>query len=101
MPAGWTTPEDGVWGDMDTARDTAAALQGRREEAQAWKGAFQDLKTELATSAQEQAKRLKNLEGQFQSERTAWKNAMKQSRAENIFWMVVVGGLGYAAGSSK
>ena len=101
MPAGWTTPEDGVWGDMDTARDTAAALQGRREEAKAWKGAFQDLKTELATSAQEQEQRLKSLEGQFQNERSAWKAEVKKSRAENIFWMVVIGGLGFVAGSSK
>ena len=98
MPAGWTTPEDGVWGDMDTARDTAAALQSRREEAKSWKGAFQDLKKELAASAREQEQRLKSLEGQFQNERTAWKAELKKSRAENIFWIIVAGGLGYAAG---
>ena len=41
-----------------TARDTAAALQSRRKERDAWRAAVQDLRKELVTSAEENARRL-------------------------------------------
>lgn len=98
VPAGWTTPEPGVWGDMSTARDTAAALTSRREEAKAWKVAVQDLRKELVTSAEENARRLDVLEKQFATERAAWRSETRKAKGTALLWVILAGGLGFAMG---
>lgn len=98
MPQGWTTPEPGVWGDMGTARDTAAALKARREERDAWKAAVQDLRKELATSAEENARRLDALERQIAEERAAWRSETQKAKGAALLWLIIAGGAGYAAG---
>lgn len=98
MPQGWTTPEPGVWGDMDTARDTAAALQSRRKERDTWRAAVQDLRKELVTSAEENARRLDALERQISEERAAWRAEVRRARGTALLWAVLAGGIGFAAG---
>ena len=98
MPQGWTTPEPGVWGDLETARGTAAALQSRRKERDAWKAAVQDLRKELVTSAEENARRLDALERQISEERTAWRAEVRKARSTALVWMILAGGIGFAVG---
>jgi len=98
VPQGWTTPEPGVWGDMNTARDTAAALQSRRKERDAWRAAVQDLRKELVTSAEENARRLDALERQISEERAAWRAEVRKARSTALLWAVLAGGIGFAAG---
>lgn len=98
MPQGWTTPEPGVWGDLETARDTAAALQSRRKERDTWKAAVQDLRKELTTSAEENARRLDALERQISEERTAWRAEVRKSRSTALLWAILAGGIGFAVG---
>ena len=98
VPQGWTTPEPGVWGDMSTARDTAAALKSRREERDAWRAAVQDLRKELATSAEENARRLDALERQFSEERTAWRSETRKAKGTALLWAILAGGIGFVAG---
>ena len=98
VPQGWTTPEPGVWGDMNTARDTAAALQSRRKERDAWRAAVQDLRKELVTSAEENARRLDALERQISEERAAWRAEVRKAKGTALLWAVLAGGIGFAAG---
>ena len=98
MPQGWTTPEPGVWGDMDTARNTVAALQARRKERDAWRAAVQDLRKELVTSAEENARRLDALERQISEERAAWRAEVRKAKGTALLWAVLAGGIGFAAG---
>lgn len=98
MPQGWTTPEPGVWGDLGTARDTAAALQSRRKERDAWRAAVQDLRKELVTSAEENARKLDALERQISEERTAWRAEVRKARGTALLWVVLAGGIGFAVG---
>ena len=98
MPQGWTTPEPGVWGDLKTARDTAAALQSRRKERDAWRAAVQDLRKELVTSAEENVRRLDALEHQIAEERTAWRAEVRKARSMALLWVVLAGGIGFAVG---
>lgn len=92
------TPEAGVWGDIDTAKETLAALQSRRLEAQTWRAAADDLKKELGTSREAFLKQLGELETQINQERRAWSAELKKQRQQNILILLLVGGLGYAAG---
>ena len=98
MPQGWTTPEPGVWGDMDTARDTAATLQSRRKERDAWRAAVQDLRRELVTSAEENIRRLDALERQLSEERAVWRAEVRKAKGTVLLWAVLAGGIGFAAG---
>lgn len=98
MPQGWTTSEPGVWGDLNTARDTAAALQSRRKERDAWKAAVQDLRRELTTSAEENARRLDALERQLAEERAAWRSEVRKAKGTALLWVVLAGGIGFAVG---
>ena len=98
VPQGWTTPEPGVWGNLDTARDTAAALQSRRKERDTWKAAVQDLHKELVTSAEENARRLDALERHLAEERTAWRAEVRKARGTALLWAVLAGGIGFAVG---
>lgn len=83
---------------MSTARDTAAALKARREERDAWLAAVQDLRKELATSAEENARRLDTLERQFTEERAAWRSETRKAKSTALLWAVLAGGIGFAAG---
>ena len=83
---------------MATARDTAAALKSRREERDAWRGAVQDLRKELATSAEENARRLDALERQFSEERTAWRSETRKAKGTALLWALLAGGIGFAVG---
>ena len=98
MPQGWTTPEPGVWGDLETARDTAAALQSRRKERDAWKAAVQDLRKELVTSAEENARRLDALERQLAEERAVWRVEVRKAKGTALLWVVLAGGIGFVVG---
>ena len=98
MPQGWTTPEPGVWGDLETARDTVAALQSRRKERDAWRAAVQDLRRELVTSAEENVRRLDALERQLSEERAAWRSEVRKAKGTALLWVVLAGGIGFAAG---
>ena len=98
VPQGWTTPEPGVWGDLETARDTAAALQSRRKERDAWRAAVQDLRKELVTSAEENVRRLDALERQLSEERAAWRAEVRKAKGTALLWAVLAGGIGFAAG---
>ena len=98
MPQGWTTPEPGVWGDLETARDTAAALQSRRKERDAWRAAVQDLRRELVTSAKENARRLDALERQLSEERAVWRAEVRKAKGTVLLWAVLAGGIGFAVG---
>lgn len=98
VPQGWTTPEPGVWGDLETARDTAAALQSRRKERDTWKAAVQDLRRELTTSAEENAHRLDALEHQLSEERAAWRAEVRKAKGTALLWVVLAGGIGFAVG---
>ena len=98
VPQGWTTPEPGVWGDLETARDTAAALQSRRKERDAWRAAGQDLRRELVTSAEENARRLDALERQISEERAAWRAEVRKAKGTVLLWAVLAGGIGFAVG---
>lgn len=92
------TPEPGIWGDLETARDTAAALQSRRKERDTWKAAVQDLRKELTISAEENARRLDALERQISEERTAWRAEVRKARSTALVWMILAGGIGFAVG---
>lgn len=81
-----------------TARDTAAALQSRRKERDAWRAAVQDLRRELVTSAEENARRLDALERQIAEERAVWRSEIQKARGTALLWFIVAGGIGYAAG---
>ena len=98
VPQGWTTPEPGVWGDLETARDTAAALQSRRKERDAWRAAVQDLRKELVTSAEENVRRLDALERQLSEERAAWRAEVRKAKGTALLWVVLAGGIGFAIG---
>ena len=98
MPQGWTTPEPGIWGDLGTARGTAAALQSRRKERDAWRAAVQDLRKELVTSAEENARRLDALERQLSEERAAWRAEVRKAKGTALLWAVLAGGIGFAVG---
>ena len=98
MPQGWTTPEPGVWGNLETARDTVAALQSRRKERDAWRAAVQDLRKELVTSAEENARRLDALECQISEERAAWRAEVRKAKSTALLWVVLAGGIGFAIG---
>ena len=98
MPQGWTTPEPGVWGDLETARDTVAALQSRRKERDAWRADVQDLRRELVTSAEENVRRLDALERQLSEERAAWRSEVRKAKGTALLWVVLAGGIGFAAG---
>ena len=98
MPQGWTTPEPGVWGDLETARDTVAALQSRRKERDAWRAAVQDLRRELVTSAEENVRRLDALERQLSEERAAWRSEVRKAKGTALLWVVLAGGIGFMAG---
>lgn len=98
MPQGWTTPEPGVWGNLETARDTVAALQSRRKERDAWRAAVQDLRRELVTSAEENVRRLDALERQLSEERAAWRAEVRKAKGTALLWVVLAGGIGFAIG---
>ena len=83
---------------METARDTAAALQSRRKERDTWKTAVQDLRKELTISAEENARRLDALERQLAEERTAWRAEVRKARSTALLWAVLAGGIGFAVG---
>lgn len=83
---------------MDTARDTAAALQSRRKERDAWRAAVQDLRRELVTSAEENARRLDALERQLSEERAAWRSEVRKAKGTALLWVVLAGGIGFMAG---
>lgn len=83
---------------MDTARDTAATLQSRRKERDAWRAAVQDLRRELVTSAEENARRLDALERQLSEERAVWRAEVRKAKGTVLLWAVLAGGIGFAAG---
>lgn len=83
---------------MDTARGTAAALQSRRKERDAWRAAVQDLRRELVTSAEENARRLDALKRQLSEERAAWRAEVRKAKGTALLWVVLAGGIGFAIG---
>ena len=59
---------------------------------------MQDLRRELVTSAEENARRLDALEHQISEERTAWRAEVRKARGTALLWVVLAGGIGFAAG---
>ena len=98
VPKGWTTPEPGVWGDLETARNTTVVFQSRRKERDTWKAAVQDLRRELVTSAEESARRLDALERQISEVRAVWRAEVWKVKGTALLWAVLAGGIGFAIG---
>ena len=102
VPEGWTATEPGYFGTLEDGRDTLAALQTYRETSERWKAAYSDLRTEFLTSNEDVQKRFDALAGQLNNERKAWKEAWKAEsvrwRVKNWVWLIVGGGIGFAAG---
>jgi hypothetical protein len=75
-----------------------AALQTYRQTSERWKAAYSDLRTEFLTTTEDIKKQMTALEGQLNNERKAWKAEIVRSRTNNLLWIVLAGGIGYAAG---
>lgn len=98
VPAGWTTEEQGYFGTLQDGRDTLAALQTYRQTSERWKAAYSDLRTEFLTTTEDIKRQMVDLQGQLNNERKAWKAEIVRSRTNTLLWVVLAGGLGYAAG---
>ena len=59
---------------------------------------MQDLRRELVTSAEENARRLDALEHQIAEERAAWRAEVRKARGTALLWAVLAGGIGFMAG---
>jgi hypothetical protein len=98
VPENWTTTEAGYFGTLEDGRDTLAALQTYRQTSERWKAAYSDLRTEFITSNEDIKKQMKALENQLNNERKAWKSEIVRSRTNNLIWIALAGGIGYAIG---
>jgi hypothetical protein len=98
VPEGWTTSEPGYFGSLQDGRDTLAAIQTYRETSERWKAAYTDLRAEFLTTTEDIKKQVAALEGQINVERKAWKAEIVRSRTNNLLWIVLAGGIGYAVG---
>jgi hypothetical protein len=74
------------------------ALQTHRKTSERWKAAYTDLRTEFLTTTGDIKKQMAELEKQIDGERKAWKAEIVRSRTNNLLWIVLAGGIGYAAG---
>lgn len=59
---------------------------------------MQDLRRELVTSAEENARRLDALERQISEERAAWRSEVRKAKGTALLWAVLAGGIGFAVG---
>jgi hypothetical protein len=98
VPEGWTTTEQGYFGTLPDGRDTLAALQTYRQTSERWKAAYSDLRTEFLTTAENLREQMAALEKQINNERRAWKAEVVRSRTNNLLWIILAGGIGYAVG---
>jgi len=91
VPAGWTSKEPGYWCTEQDARDTLAMVRTYRQQAQAWEGAYNELLTEVRTSNEAFAVKLKALEDSINSDRMV-------NRRNTVLFAIVAFGIGFAAG---
>jgi hypothetical protein len=98
VPSGWTSSEPGYFGNLQDGRDTLAAIQTYRKTSERWKAAYTDLRTEFLTTTEDIRKQVVALEEQINTERKAWKSEIVRSRTNNLLWIVLAGGIGYAVG---
>jgi F0F1-type ATP synthase membrane subunit b/b' len=94
VPAGYTTPSEGYYGTVQDGRDTLEALAVRREERDAWRAAYQDLRAELASTTEEMRGKLAKLETQINAERQASRAAARR----NVVTLLLVGAGAYIVG---
>jgi hypothetical protein len=73
-------------------------VQTYRQEGETWKAAYSDLRREFLTTTEDIKKQMTALEGQINKERGAWKAEIVRSRTNNLLWIILAGGVGYAAG---
>jgi hypothetical protein len=98
VPENYMTTEPGYFGTLEDGRDTLAAIQTYRQTGERWKAAYSDLRKEFLTTTDEIKKQMTALEGQINNERRTWKAEIVRSRTNTLLWMVLAGGIGYAAG---
>jgi hypothetical protein len=98
VPENYTTTEPGYFGTLQDGKDTLAAIQTHRKTSERWKAAYSDLRTEFWTTTEDIKRQMTELEKQLGGERKAWKAEIERNRTRNILLLVIVGGLGYAAG---
>ena len=98
VPAGWITPEQGYFLTEQAGRDVLSALQSRREESEAWQSAYSDLRTEFLTTSSELREQIMAVQDSISEERKAWQAELRQARGQNILWLLVAVGAGYAVG---
>jgi hypothetical protein len=75
-----------------------AAVQTYRQTSERWKAAYSDLRTEFLTTTEGIKKQMAALESQLNDERKAWKAEIVRGKTNNLLWIVLAGGIGYAVG---
>jgi hypothetical protein len=75
-----------------------AAIQTYRQTGERWRAAYSDLRTEFLTTTEDIKKQMTTLETQLNNERKAWKAEIAGGWAKNLLWIILAGGIGYAAG---
>lgn len=82
---GWIATEDGYFGNYEDGADTFGALKTYREERDAWKKAFFDLKGEMDTGLEALRNEFKTdmakLNEAIETERTGWKREVRKAKA--------------------
>lgn len=91
VPAGWTSDEPGYWCNEQDGRDTLTAIRTYKQQAQAWESAYNELLTEVRTSNEAFALKLKQLEDSFNSER-------RVNQRNMLIYSLVAFGIGFVAG---
>ncbi|ADE57221.1 hypothetical protein [Aminobacterium colombiense] len=99
VPAGWTTPEAGFWGNEADGRDTLTAIRAYRIESQAWEKAYENLRGEILSYQESTKEQLEDLKKQLDAERNAWKKEMQSDQAKNRLYILLALGVGYMAGN--
>ena len=80
VPAGWTTPKPGYWGDDGTGSETLEVLRTTREERDAWERAFYRQKDENMAFKDAMEARFNDLEKNLAVERAAWKREIRKAK---------------------
>ena len=91
LPAGTSSSEDGYWCSEQDARDTLAMVRTYKAQAKAWESAYNELLTEVRTSNEAFALKLKQLEDSINAER-------RVNRRNMVLYAIVAFGVGFVAG---
>ena len=98
VPAGWTATEPGYWGTVADGRDTLAAIQSYREEAELWERTAASMQEEVAVAQVEMSAQLEALRTELDAERQAWRREIATERGRTWLYVALAGGIGYALG---